>query len=92
MLHSVLSLAAFAKAEVDGGAIRAYVVANQDCRECVEEAIGSGGAFARALARVRVTLLDDEVTGARPRPPARPLARPPARGGRCRVPCEYLED
>ena len=71
MLHSVLSLAAFA-AEADGGAIRAYVVANQDCRECVEQAIGGGGAFARALARVRVTLLDDEVTGRRaaaPRPP-----------------------
>ncbi len=72
----MLSLAAFA-AEADGGAIRAYVVANQDCRECVEQAIGGGGAFARALARVRVTLLDDEVTGARPRP-----ARPPAGGAR----------
>ena len=72
----MLSLAAFA-AEADGGAIRAYVVANQDCRECVEQAIGGGGAFARALARVRVTLLDDEVTGARPR---RAAPRPPAGG------------
>ncbi len=75
VLHSVLSLAAFA-AEADGGALRVYVVANQDCRECVEQAIGGGGAFARALARVRVTLLDDEVTGAQPRP---------TRHGRCPV-------